>query len=214
MPYANPEEARARKKAYREKNREKLRLASLAYYHENKLILAEKRRLDRESRPDEIHARDRGYYAKRRLSILASKADYHVRNRAKILEYQSAYRSSHKELIAARESDRIKNDPIHRLKHYTRSRIRIALKGNRKSGRTPALLGCSIAQLVTWLESQFRPGMTWDNYGPVWHVDHKRPCASFDLADPEQQKACFNYQNLQPLFAEENLSKHAKLILN
>lgn len=53
--------------------------------------------------------------------------------------------------------------------------------------------------------------MTWENYGfYTWHIDHIRPCASFDLSDPEQQKICFNYKNMQPLWAHENLSKHAK----
>jgi hypothetical protein len=54
---------------------------------------------------------------------------------------------------------------------------------------------------------RFRPGMTWENYGPVWHVDHIKPCAKFDLTDPDQQRACFHFSNLQPLFADENLRK-------
>ena len=57
-----------------------------------------------------------------------------------------------------------------------------------------------------WIESQFVDGMSWDNHGE-WHIDHIRPCASFDLTDPEQQKECFNYKNLQPLWAKDNLSK-------
>lgn len=48
--------------------------------------------------------------------------------------------------------------------------------------------------------------MTWQNYGQ-WHVDHIRPCASFDLSKPEEQRACFHYANLQPLWGEENLRK-------
>ncbi len=52
--------------------------------------------------------------------------------------------------------------------------------------------------------------MTWENYGPVWHVDHIRPCAKFDLTDHDQQRACFHWTNLQPLFAKDNLQKNAK----
>jgi hypothetical protein len=59
----------------------------------------------------------------------------------------------------------------------------------------------------------FTEGMSWDNYGE-WHIDHILPCSSFDLADIEQQKICFNYKNLQPLWAEDNLRKGAKIIDN
>ena len=48
--------------------------------------------------------------------------------------------------------------------------------------------------------------MSWNNY-ELWHIDHIRPCSLFNLADPKEQKECFNYKNLQPLWAEENLSK-------
>ena len=51
--------------------------------------------------------------------------------------------------------------------------------------------------------------MNWDNYGQ-WHIDHIRPCASFNLLDPIEQKICFHYTNLQPLWAEDNLKKSNK----
>jgi hypothetical protein len=78
-----------------------------------------------------------------------------------------------------------------------------------KSASTLELLGCSLDQLRVHLESQFCHGMTWENHGPVWHIDHIRPCASFDLLDPVQQRACFHYTNLQPLLALENWKKGA-----
>jgi hypothetical protein len=49
--------------------------------------------------------------------------------------------------------------------------------------------------------------MSWENAGSVWHIDHIRPVASFDLLDLDQQKLCFHYSNLQPLLAAENLAK-------
>lgn len=80
-----------------------------------------------------------------------------------------------------------------------------------KSGHTSELIGCSVAQLKNYLESLFQPGMTWSNYGRNgWHIDHIRPCASFDLTDEKQQKQCFHYTNLQPLWAIDNLKKGSK----
>jgi hypothetical protein len=76
---------------------------------------------------------------------------------------------------------------------------------------TLELLGCTIQELKIHLESQFEEGMSWENYSKAgWHVDHIRPCASFDLTDPTQQKQCFHYSNLQPLWAKDNLSKGSK----
>lgn len=102
-----------------------------------------------------------------------------------------------------------KNDPAFKVKCNLRSRLGMALKGlgAKKSGPTFDLLGCSVEEWMQHLESQFRPGMTWENYGPVWHVDHIKPCAAFNLLDPEQQRLCFSWTNTQPLFAEENLRK-------
>ena len=72
------------------------------------------------------------------------------------------------------------------------------------------LVGCDIDTLCLHLESQFQKGMEWINYGE-WHVDHIKPCASFDLSDPKQQQECFHYTNLQPLWAADNLAKASNL---
>jgi hypothetical protein len=80
------------------------------------------------------------------------------------------------------------------------------LKGIRKTTGTEELVGCSANELKAHLESQFKPGMSWDNYGK-WHVDHIKPCASFDLTQEEEQRKCFHFTNLQPLWEYENLSK-------
>lgn len=100
-----------------------------------------------------------------------------------------------------------------RIKLNLRTRILDALDGKNKSAHTMQLLGTSPEGLRVHLEAQFKPGMSWETYGPKgWHVDHIKPCASFDLSDPEQQRQCFHYTNLQPLWWTENLAKGDKVL--
>lgn len=96
--------------------------------------------------------------------------------------------------------------PHNRIAHNLRGRIRQVLKGIAKVDSTEQLTGCTFLQLKNYIESKFLPNMTWDNYGQ-WHIDHIKPCASFDLTQESQQKECFHYSNLQPLWAEDNISK-------
>jgi hypothetical protein len=118
----------------------------------------------------------------------AKSREYHAKNRKEI---------SHKEKI------RIDTDISFKIKKRLRTRLYIAVnsKGTVKCKKTLDLLGCSIPELKEHLESKFLPTMTWENYGAYWHIDHVIPCASFNLIDEEEQKKCFHYTNLQPLFA-------------
>jgi hypothetical protein len=102
-------------------------------------------------------------------------------------------------------------DSQYRMKMALHVRLYDAVKRNKgvKSAKTLELLGCTVEQLQTFLEAEFTDGMTWENYGE-WHIDHIRPCASFNLADPEEQKKCFHWTNLQPLWALDNIRKGDK----
>ena len=113
-----------------------------------------------------------------------------------------------KQCRAKWESNRKQTDKNYRILHSIRNRIRMAIKRNCKSTSSKALLGCDIPFLKIYFTSKFLPGMSWDNYGD-WHIDHIKPCASYDLSLPEQQTRCFHYLNLQPLWAKDNLSKGA-----
>lgn len=75
-----------------------------------------------------------------------------------------------------------------------------------KKETTLSLIGCSKEFLLNYLRSKYQLGMTDENYGK-WHIDHIKPCALFDLTDPEERKKCFHYTNLQPLWAIDNLLK-------
>lgn len=74
-----------------------------------------------------------------------------------------------------------------------------------------ALVGCNIEEFKKYLESMFVDGMDWGNYG-LWHIDHIIPCISFDLSNEQEQRKCFHYTNMQPLWAKDNLIKSSKII--
>jgi hypothetical protein len=110
---------------------------------------------------------------------------------------------------------RRQTDPQYRLRCVLVNRVSNAVRKQlgTKAAKTTALIGCSVPELMAHLESQFVPGMTWEGHGRNgWHIDHIRPCASFDLTDPQQQRECFHWTNLQPLWAFANISKGAKLV--
>lgn len=99
--------------------------------------------------------------------------------------------------------------PENRIKKIISDRIRQELKYRctRKSFKTIKYVGCNITFLTQFLECQFKDGMTWDNHGEIWHLDHIMPISHFDLLNIEEQKMAFHYSNLQPLYKEENLIK-------
>lgn len=119
---------------------------------------------------------------------------------------QKRYREKHRAKINQKYLNRRKTDSNFKLLTILRTRIVDVLRGHSKSDTTINILGCTIEELWIHLESKFTEGMTRENHGK-WHVDHIMPCASFDLTDPEQQKKCFHYTNLQPLWALDNIKK-------
>jgi hypothetical protein len=127
--------------------------------------------------------------------------------------------AEHKQQVAALRSKdakrariytrkRLAEDATFRILANVRTRVRSALKvsGTRKTERTHRLFGCTVQQLCDHLQGQFKPGMSWDNYGQ-WEIDHVKPCRLFNHRFPSQQRACFHYSNLQPLWKSENRSK-------
>lgn len=91
-----------------------------------------------------------------------------------------------------------------------RKRLRLVIKNRSERARINDLIGCTPQQLRDWIQSKFKRGMHWNNMG-LWHIDHIIPCASFNLFDKRQQRLCFHFTNLQPLWASDNLAKSDKM---
>lgn len=152
-------------------------------------------------------------------AIKARKAEYDRKRRAekgvKLALQQKQWRTEKREYLNAYCRNKRRTDPQYAIRNNLRCRMNIALRlaGLKRDAPLENLIGCTIAELIAHLEKQFAPGMTWANRGhtgKVWHVDHKKPCAAFDLTDSAQRAECFHFTNLQPLWSVENIRKGAR----
>ncbi len=156
------------------------------------------------------YAKNKEYQEKNKEKLKIYRKKYNTENREKSKQRSSKWREKNREKYkewCRNYSKKRRRDPSFKVLDNLRSRLYHAMKGRTKSATTLTLLGCSIEKLWDHLEAHFEDPMTRENYGPVWHVDHIKPCSIFDLTDDRQQRQCFNWRNLQPLLSEENISK-------
>ncbi len=171
----------------------------------------QRRKNRRDSNPEILAKREA------RLKFRMERAAYRETDEYKEI-VRARVRKSHQKRKAegkTRELDRRRwQNPQHRLKQNLRRMVHFALTrtcGALKAARTFDLIGCSPHALGIFLESQFTPEMSWENYGSYWEVDHKLPLARFDLTNLEQQRLAFHFENLQPLEKTENRKKSDKV---
>lgn len=151
-------------------------------------------------------------YIQNRPKILKKKRDYYQDNAAQTLEKHRNYYAKNREVLiaqqVARTRRRRKDSPRYMLECRLRRRMTGALRrsGADKAQRTNVLIGCTSDFLRQYIESKFKSGMCWERKSEI-HIDHIRPVSSFDLFDVDQQRECFHYTNLQPLWAKDNLRK-------
>ena len=97
--------------------------------------------------------------------------------------------------------------PRYRIAKNLRTRVSKAIRRRGSSNKVSIKdVGCTKTELVQYIESQFKDGMTWENYGE-WELDHIRPLASFDLTNSDELKIAANYKNLAPMWRQDNQRK-------
>lgn len=218
----NVEEKRKYHREWRRKwwieNREKARAITREYYKNNRLRRIAQTRASTERHKDAIKTRTRARYKRNRDQILSRQTEIRNANKPRFAAYHRRYNQKHRIKVNARKAkyarERRKVDPGYRLKANCRLRIRNALKGlegAHKSAKTLKLLGCSTEFFKCYLEHQFSPEMSWENYGSFWQVDHVMPVSKFNLFTPEGQRNAFHYSNCKPLESIKNASKGARM---
>ena len=189
-----------------EARKEKLKADKAAEYVRNRETYRANGRANYQAHKEQRKAWQAAYNMANRDKRAAQKREYYHSTRGK--KTKAMWYARNKKRIADHARERLRTDLGFRMKTKLRARVWAALKGKNKAASNSEMLGCTVDVLMAYLAAQFKPGMSWDNHGD-WEVDHIRPCASFDLMDPEQQRICFHYSNLQPLWKHENRRKGA-----
>ena len=195
------------------KNKERLKLKHQSpegWYNKNK----ERLKIKRQSSEGQAYIKE--YYTKNKDRLnksdkqRARSKEYYHANKENCKERTRKWNKEHRaELNAKARAKRMSNNNL-RVLNSLRHSLWHSLKNsnNVKTQRVLELIGCSIEELVAYIESLWVEGMSWENYSlKGWHIDHIRPCASFDFSDIEQQKQCFRFSNLRPIWSKDNVSK-------
>lgn len=154
------------------------------------------------------HEWDRGRYARDAEKIKRRMKRYYEQNQEKVL---ARHRSLEGREAARRREAEKRKCPHYRMHTAVSRHIRDAI---RDKGRRHVfdLLPYSREELVAHLERQFAKGMSWENYGrDGWHIDHIVPRSAFSYtsADDPDFQACWALTNLRPMWASDNIRKHA-----
>ncbi|MHB1316954.1 MAG: hypothetical protein ACYCZW_03850 [Minisyncoccota bacterium] len=218
QPYCKPCD-KIRKQKHREQNIEHSILKGKLYYQQNRdTILLKDKEARLEKRPETLK-RIRASIDSRKMSPEEKKKRksecdkrYKENNVEKVKAMKRKYYDMKGNQMAKEWQRKQMGDIGFVTKKRLRGRIYVALKRGIKSESTMKLLGCSIEFFKEYFESKFTEGMNWDVYmeGGI-HIDHIVPCKHFNLSDPEEQKKCFHWENLQPLWQLDNLKKGASL---
>lgn len=198
---------------YRKKNKDKLNKYHREWYKSNSEKAKGYNNNLTKSKKEDRNLKKKNRYHTRYKEQYKS---YYKKNSDKICERKRIWRIKNNERenkkVKEYHKKRMKCDIGYRIKYYLHKRFRDAIHKNEKKGIMIKLLGCTIIEFKEYLKSKFTEGMSWKNYGfNGWHIDHKIPCAVFDLSKKEAQEFCFHYSNLQPMWGEENMKKNSKI---
>lgn len=108
-----------------------------------------------------------------------------------------------------KKANRMSDEQKRLYKIFSRN-IASCLRKGKKRTKWTEMVGYSLQELKAHLESQFKVGMSWENYGRYgWHIDHIKPISFFNFSSPNDKEflECWGLKNLQPLWAIENLQK-------
>jgi len=186
-------------KEYREKNKEYCKKLSKKNYIKNRELRLSEAKIYREKNKDKINKYAQEY-RKKNVGLLRQRdKEYREKNYDRYIQLHRKNWRKYRE-----------NNINFKLRENLRNSMRRVLNSQqtKKTHSIFKYLGCTVEEFKEYISKQFKPGMSWKNWGKYsWHIDHIKPCSHFDLTKESERYKCFNYKNQQPMWASENLSK-------
>lgn len=190
---ANPDGVRESNKRSYQKNKAKRREANKAWKTANpeRVLAIDAAYRDRNKDSLRVKAREHNHSDTGR----AAKKRYKERNKGKLRVY---------------ERERWHSDAQYRLSKNVAVRMRLSLRAGKNNRTWRSLVGYGVEELARHLEARFVDGMTWENYGSYWHIDHIRPLATFEYEVPDDPgfKDAWSLANLRPLHWRQNVREN------
>jgi hypothetical protein len=208
----NKYEIKDRQKRFQDKNKDRIRAKRKEYYKENRERLLDKSKKYNKANRDKINITRRKYNKKNTDRVKALQREWWGKNKDEINNRRNK-----------RDRERRKTDPVFRIQHNVSNQVNRYLKkggGSKNGSKTFEDLPYTPEYLTKYIESQFEPWMSWDNYGKydpnriTWQLDHIIPHSTFKYTEPKGPvyRACWALPNLRPLKAIENIKKKDKII--
>lgn len=198
---------------YREK-KDHFRAVRRAYYERTKKRASERSRVRYQRNKTTHQAKHAEWVVNNKEKMRGYYRKYYYRNIDKFRERYHRTKARGLELQRIRQR-KIRATPRGRVDHRMKSAIYQVLRGAKAGRMWERLVGYSVDDLVRHIEINFGPGMNWDLLmnGHI-HIDHKIPKSKFDYSSPDEIdfKRCWALENLQPMWAADNLSKNARIL--
>lgn len=155
---------------------------------------------------DKDKQRKNEYYRKNKERILELHKTYYKNNKEKEAIRNKQYRLEHENEIKIKDKERDKqlSRKISKFMHHGLTKACVVEE------HWEQYFSYTLQELKEHLESQFQPGMTWENYGRYgWHIDHIIPQSvlPFDSIGDLNFKICWSLDNLRPLWYTDNLNR-------
>ena len=156
---------------------------------------------------EKIKTYNKNRYENNKVEILNKIKIYHQNNKESIKLYAKKWFVDNKHKVNEYNRNKYQNDIIFKIKLTLRNYLNQKIKSHKKDDSSLILLGCPVNEFKEYFQSLFLPEMTWENHGEIWEIDHILPCSSFNLMNPNEQRLCFHFSNLQPLFKTTEIAE-------